>query len=184
VTVLPVIGISPKALQQHIKAGTEAQPECLIDLLNRYKYFSCIEPTTQSKKLGKYLFITMAAQFDEAKLWITTDLPQIWATLDHTFIEELPDTVQCPRLTTSNLEDATTSRTVAMLNASRVPDEVTVASKWSQPPQLGRNRQPSCKLHDDGSSGAAETAGTRTRQAPDRPQQQLDRGLRPTESNQ
>jgi hypothetical protein len=28
-----------------------------------------------------------------------------------------------------------------MLNASNVPDEVTVASKWSQPPKIGRSRQ-------------------------------------------
>jgi hypothetical protein len=96
VVILPVIGISPKALQQQIQAGTEAQPERLVDLLNRYKYFTSIEPTTQSKKLGKYLFITTAAQFEEAKLWITTDLHQIWVTLDNTFIDELPDTVKCP----------------------------------------------------------------------------------------
>jgi hypothetical protein len=43
-----------------------------------------------------------------------------------------------PHLTTSNLKDLTTSRTVAMLNASRIPNDATVAFKWSHPPQFGR----------------------------------------------
>jgi hypothetical protein len=139
VSALPVIGISPKALQQPITLG-EAAPERLIDVLNRYKQFSSIEPTPQSDKLGKYIFITTAAQFDTAKAWINSDLPQIWAELDKNFLDELPTSVKCPRLTTSNLKDATTSRTVAMLNDSRIPDEVTVAAKWSKPPQIGRHR--------------------------------------------
>jgi hypothetical protein len=29
-----------------------------------------------------------------------------------------------------------------MLNASRVPDDATVVSKWSHPPQIGRNKNP------------------------------------------
>jgi hypothetical protein len=78
---------------------------------------------TQSEKLGKYLFRTMSAQFEAAKQWINSDLPKIWAELDHTFLDELPTTVQCPRLTTSNLKDTTTSKMVAMQNASRIPDE-------------------------------------------------------------
>jgi hypothetical protein len=134
VSALPVIGILPKALQQQIKLGAES-PERLIDVLNRYKYFSSIKPTSQSEKLGTYFFMTTSAQFEAAKQWINSELPKIWAELDHTFLDELPTSVQCPRLTTSNLKDATTSKTVIMLNASRIPDEVTVASKWSQPPQ-------------------------------------------------
>jgi hypothetical protein len=31
---------------------------------------------------------------------------------------------------------------VAMLNASKVTDDATIASKWSMPPQIGRNRNP------------------------------------------
>jgi hypothetical protein len=110
--------------------------------VHRYPYFSSIEPTQQSEKIGKYLFITTQDKFEAAKNWINTELPQIWAALDHNFLDELPDSVQCPRLTTSNLKDATTSKTVAMLNASKVPDDATIASKWSMPPQIGRNRNP------------------------------------------
>jgi hypothetical protein len=135
---LPVIDISPKALQQKIQFD-ESDPERVIDILNCYQYFSSIEPTPQSEKLGKYLFITTHDKFEApAKTWISTDLPQIWAGLDHNFLDELPPLVQCPHLTTSNLKDLTTSRTVGMLNASRIPNDATVASKWSQPPQIGR----------------------------------------------
>jgi hypothetical protein len=141
VHAIPVIGISPKALQQSIQFG-ESAPERLIDVLNRYKCFSSIETMTQSVKMGKYLFITTHNKFDAAKTWIINDFPKIWAELDHTFLDELPVSVQCPHLTTSNLKDVSTSRTVAMLNASRVPDNVTVVSKWSQPPQIGCNNHP------------------------------------------
>jgi hypothetical protein len=104
--------------------------------------FSSIEPTPQSEKIGKYLFITTQDKFEAAKNWINTELPQIWVALDHNFLDELPDSVQCPCLTTSNLKDATTSKMVAMLNASKVPDDATIASKWSMPPQIGRNKNP------------------------------------------
>jgi hypothetical protein len=120
VRTLPVIGISPKALQQSISLG-DSDPERLIDVLNRYKLFTSIEPTAQSEKLGKYFFITTSELFVAAKQWINTDLPLIWAELDQTFLNELPTSIQCPRLATSNLTNVTTSRTVAMLNASRVP---------------------------------------------------------------
>jgi hypothetical protein len=141
ICTLPVIGISPKALQQPITLGA-SDPERLIDVLNRYKLFTSIEPTVQSDKLGKHLFITASEQFDAAKQWIHTDLPLIWAELDHNFLDELLASIQCPRLATSNLTDDTTSRTVAMLNASRVPDDATVTIKWSKPPQIGQYRQP------------------------------------------
>jgi hypothetical protein len=84
-----------KALQQKIQFG-ESDPERLIDILNRYQYFSSIEPTPQSEKLGKYLFFTTHDKFEAAKTWISTDLPQIWAELDHNFLDELPPSVQCP----------------------------------------------------------------------------------------
>jgi hypothetical protein len=138
---IPVIGISPKALQQSIQFGEDA-PERLIDVLNRYEYFSSIESTSLSGKIGKYLFITTNKKFEAAKTWIIQDLPKIWAELDHNFLDELPTSVQCPRLTTSNLKDASTSRTVAMLNAARVPDNASIVSKWSQPPKIGRNKYP------------------------------------------
>jgi hypothetical protein len=128
-------------LQQSIQFG-EDTPERLIDVLNRYEYFSSIESTSLSRKIGKYLFITTNEKFEAAKTWITQDLPKIWAELDHNFLDELPTSVQCPRLTTSNLKDASTSRTVAMLNAARVPDNATVVSKWSQPPKIGQNKHP------------------------------------------
>jgi hypothetical protein len=64
-------------------------------LLNRYQYFSSIDPTPQSEKLGKYLFMTHD-KFEAAKTWISNDLPQIWAELDHYFLDELPPSVQCP----------------------------------------------------------------------------------------
>jgi hypothetical protein len=141
IRAIPVIGISPKALQQSIQFGEDA-PERLIDVLNRCEYFSSIEATSQSGKIGKYLSITTNEKFEAAKTWITQDLPKIWAELDHNFLDKLPTSVQCPRLTTSNLKDASTSRTVAMLNAARVPDNATVVSKWSQPPKIGRNKHP------------------------------------------
>jgi hypothetical protein len=134
---IPVIRISPKALQHSIQFGEDA-PERLIDVLNRYEYFSSIESTSLSGKIGKYLFITTNEKFEAAKTWITQDLPKIWAELDHNFLDELPTLVQCPRLTTSNLKDASTSRTVAMLNTAHVPDNATIISKWSQPPKIGR----------------------------------------------
>jgi uncharacterized protein (DUF952 family) len=138
ICTIPVIGISPKTLQQQIQFG-ESAPERLIDVLNRYKYFSSIESTSQSEKIGKYLFITTNGKFDAAKTWIIHDLLKLWAELNHNFLDELPVSIQYPRLTTSNLKDASASRAVAMLNASRVPDNVTIVSKWSQPPKIGRN---------------------------------------------
>jgi hypothetical protein len=74
VKILPVIGISPKALQQPIILGNTPS-ERLIGVLNRYKYFSSIEPTSQSEKLGKYIFMTTETQFEEVKKWINSAGP-------------------------------------------------------------------------------------------------------------
>ena len=74
-------------------------------------------------------------KFDQAKLFIVNTLPQIWAKLDNNFLNELPPLVNCPRLTTSNLRDASTLHTAKLLATSPIPDDATVASKWSNPPQ-------------------------------------------------
>jgi hypothetical protein len=139
VRVLPVIGISPKALKGMITAGDSA-PQTVLSLLNKYPYFTSIEITSQSEALGKYHFMTTKAMFDQAKTFITESLPQIWAQLDNTFLDEMPESVKYPRLTTSNLKDASTTRTAALLQAMAVPDDATVASKWSKPPNT--HRQP------------------------------------------
>jgi hypothetical protein len=139
VRVLPVIGISPKALKEMITAGDSA-PQTVLSLLNKYPYFTSIEITSQSDALGKYHFMTTKAMFDQAKMFNTESLPQIWAHLDNTFPNELQESVKYPRLTTSNLKDASTTRTAALLQSMVVPDNATVASKWSKLPNT--HRQP------------------------------------------
>jgi hypothetical protein len=84
--------------------------------------------------------MTTNAMLDQAKMFITESLPQIWAQLDNTFLNELPESVKYPRLTTSNLKDASTTRTAALLLAIVAPDDATVASRWSKPPNT--HRQP------------------------------------------
>jgi hypothetical protein len=46
--------------------------------------------------------------------------------------------VRCPRLTTSNLKDASTKKTPVLLSAYAVPDAATIASSWSKPPSTCR----------------------------------------------
>jgi hypothetical protein len=137
VKVLPVIGISPKALKETIQLGA-ADPETVLSLLNRYSHFSSIEITTQSEDLGKYLFMTTTDKFEKGKQFIMHSLPLIWAKLENTFLDELPATVRCPRLTTSNLKDKSTMKTAALLSAYKVPDDATIASQWSKPPSTRR----------------------------------------------
>jgi hypothetical protein len=137
--VLPVIGISPKAMNEMIQVGA-SPPQTVRSRLNRYSHFTSIEETTQSHELGKHLFMTTAAKFDKGKQFITNSIPQLWAKLDNAFLDELPSSVRYPRLTTSNLKDASTTRTAALLSATAIPDDITVASRWSKPPQL--NQQP------------------------------------------
>jgi hypothetical protein len=146
VRVLPVIGISPKALKEMIKLGDQ-EPETVLSLLNRYSHFSSIEITPQSEKLGKYLFMTTADKFEKGKQFIQHSLPQIWAKLDNTFLDELPAMVKCPRLTTSNLKDASTKKTAALLSAYRVPDDETIASHWSKPPSTRRHPPPAVTVN-------------------------------------
>ena len=66
---------------------------------------------------------------------MTDTLPQIWATLTNTFLDELPNSVKCPRLT-SNLKDESTTRTAAMPSNAKIPDDATVQSKWSRAPKI------------------------------------------------
>jgi hypothetical protein len=137
VRMLPVIGLHPKAMKAILQLGEE-EPAEVITLIRRYPYFTSIEPTNTSESLGKYYFVTTHEHYDQAKNFITETLPQIWQLLDETFLDELPDSVRCPRLTSSNLKDDSTRRTVAMLHNYQVPDESTIASKWSAPPQINR----------------------------------------------
>jgi hypothetical protein len=141
VKVLPVIGISPKALKETIQLG-DAAPENVLSLLNRYSHFSSIEVTTQSEELGKYLFMTTTEKFEKGKQFIMHSLPLIWAKLENTFLDELPATVRCPRLTTSNLKDKSTMKTAALLSAYKVPDDATIVSQWSKPPSTRRQPPP------------------------------------------
>jgi hypothetical protein len=134
--VLPVIGLHPKAMAAMIQLddGEESQ---VYSYIRRYQFFTSIEATQLSDKLGKYLFMTTEEHFLEAKKFITDTLPKIWQKIDNTFLEELPASVRCPRLTNSNLRDESTKRTVALL-AEKPPDDYTIASKWSSPPQLNK----------------------------------------------
>jgi hypothetical protein len=134
--ILPVIGISPKALQEKV-AVFDGPPQKVLTLLQQYKIFTSIDYTSKSDELGLMIFVTTSGNFDKAKEFVNESIPKIWAKLSNTFLSELPVSVQCPRLTTSNLKDASTCKTAAMLaNAFQVPDDATVASKWSQAPQI------------------------------------------------
>jgi hypothetical protein len=92
-----VIGIFPKAMKEKLSAGT-APPETVLRLLNRYHYFSSIEPTSKSNELGLYFFLTTNEHFEKAKQFVIETLPKIWAKLDNNFLEDLPASVRCPRL--------------------------------------------------------------------------------------
>jgi hypothetical protein len=112
--VLPVIGLHPKAMSARIQLGDD-EPADILTYTKRYPYFTSIKATNLSESLGKYLFITTAEQFTQAKHFITETLPKIWQKIDNTFLDELPPSVRCPRLTSSNIRDESTQRTVAML---------------------------------------------------------------------
>ena len=90
VRVLPVIGISPKALLEKIQVGSDPAPVTVLEILNRYSHFSSIEATPQSEAIGKYFFLTTRPQFEQAKVFITETLPQLWAKLDNNFLTEPP----------------------------------------------------------------------------------------------
>jgi type IV secretory pathway VirB10-like protein len=93
----------------------------------------------KSEELGLYFMLTNVKDFENAKKFVTDTLPKIWAKLDNTFLNELPPSVQCPRLTTSNLKDKTTKRTAKMLAEAYIPDgEETTASKWARAPQINK----------------------------------------------
>jgi hypothetical protein len=134
--VLPVIGLHPKAMSATIQLGTD-EPATVLTYIKRHPYFTSIEETNLSKQLGKYLFITTAEHFSQAKHFIIETLPQIWQKIDNTFLDALPSSVRCPRLTNSNLRDESTQHTVAMLSKA-APDDATIASKWSAPPRSNK----------------------------------------------
>jgi hypothetical protein len=118
----------------------DSPPQTVLSLLNRHAHFSSIEAPAQSVSLGKYFFITTEQKYEKAKEFITDTLPEIGSRLDNTFLDELPPSVQCPRLTTSDLKELTTTRTAALLASKKMPDAAAAASQWSKPPQA--NQQP------------------------------------------
>ena len=135
--ILPVIGISPKALEQEVSVFG-APSQTVENLLLQYKLFSSIEPTSKSDELGLYFFVTTSDNFDKAKEFIMETVPKIWAKLDNTFLTDLPTSVKVPRLTTSNLKDSATTRTANLLANAIESDDATIASKWSNAPKLNR----------------------------------------------
>jgi hypothetical protein len=96
-----------------------------MELLNKYQYFTSIEATTKPEALGLYFFLTTAEQCEPGKKFITEQLPRIWAQLKNTFLEDLPESVKCPRLTTSNLRDESTTKTAKMLAKAQPTEETT-----------------------------------------------------------
>ena len=91
--ILPVIGISPKVLEQ--EASVFGAPKQTVqNLLLLYKLFTSIEPTSKSDELGLHFFVTTSANFDKAKDFITETVPKIWAKLDNTFLSDLPSSVK------------------------------------------------------------------------------------------
>jgi hypothetical protein len=135
---LPVIGVSPKALKEVIDLENGQPPATLLEILDRYPQFTSIEATPQSATIGKYFFMTTSEKKEQGKTFITDTLPNLWAKLSNTFLTNFPSSVNCPRLTTSNLKDAATVRTAKLLAtlASDIPDDLTANSKWSKPPQF------------------------------------------------
>jgi hypothetical protein len=61
-----------------------------------------------------------------------------WAKMDNTFLSELPALVKVPRLAAPDLKDPATTKTAALLATVIVPDDMTVASKWSNAPKLNK----------------------------------------------
>jgi hypothetical protein len=136
IRTLPVIGLHPKAMTQMIQLSPDDPPATMYNQLKRYLYFTSIEPTSSSHTIGKYIFLTTKDDFIQAKKFIIETLPQLWNLLDNTFLDELPASVRCPRLTNSNLRDDSTKRTVALLTMS--PEELTVVSQWTKPPTFNQ----------------------------------------------
>jgi hypothetical protein len=87
--ILPVIGISPKALEQQVSVFN-GPSQSVHSLLLQYKLFTSLKPTTKSEELGMYFFVTTGPKFDKAKQFIIETVPKIWAKLDNTFLNELP----------------------------------------------------------------------------------------------
>jgi hypothetical protein len=114
-----------------IQLGSD-EPATVLTYIKRYPYFMSIKETNLSKSLGKYLFITTAEHFSQAKRFIIDTLPQIWQKIDNTFLDALSLSIRCPRLTNSNLCNESTQRTVTMLSKA-APDNATITSKWSAP---------------------------------------------------
>jgi hypothetical protein len=75
VRVLPVIGISPKALKEKISIGENEAPRTVLSLLNRYTHFTSIKVTLQSTELGKYLFMNTEKKLSKGKSFIQNTLP-------------------------------------------------------------------------------------------------------------
>jgi hypothetical protein len=135
---LPVIGVSPKALTQFVKIG-EAAPEQMLKVILHYPHFTSLEETYKSKELGMYMFFTTKPKLEEAKQFINKILPHLWSRLENDFLHKLPASVKLPRLTTSNLTDASTIRTDGIIAAKahrHIPADVTIVSQWSKPPNL------------------------------------------------
>jgi hypothetical protein len=66
VKMLPVIGISPKALKEKITVGNDPEPVSVLNILNRCSHFTSTEPTPQSATIGKYFFLTTKNKFTQA----------------------------------------------------------------------------------------------------------------------
>jgi hypothetical protein len=107
----------------------------VLELLNKYQYFTSIEATTKSDALGLYFFLTTAEQFKQGKKFITEQIPKIWAQLQNNFLQELPESVKCLRLTTSNLRDESTTNTAKMLTKAQPNTAENLDSKWTRAPK-------------------------------------------------
>jgi hypothetical protein len=137
VRVLPVIALHPKAMTQMIQLAPEDAPTTMFSLLHRCLCFASVEPTASSPTIGKHIFLTTKDDFLKAKNFIVETLPQLWNLLDNTFLDKLPESVRCPRLTSLNLRDDSTKRTVALLNRTS-PEELTAVSQWKSPPTFNK----------------------------------------------
>jgi hypothetical protein len=127
--------MSPKALKEKIQtAGKENSDETVLELILRHRHFTSVEPTTKSEELGPCFFMTAGPHFDKVKEFITAQIPSVWEKLDNTFLDELPPTVKCPRLTTSNLKNEATSKCAAWLSKATVADDEDTLSQWSKAP--------------------------------------------------
>jgi hypothetical protein len=114
----------------------EAPAQTVLSVLNKYHYFTSIEPTSKSEELGLYLFLSTSKHFDQDKRIITDTLPKMWAKLENNVHNELSATVRCPRLTTSNLKDDFMTKTAKMLAVAEIPNTDTDKSKWSRAPKI------------------------------------------------